>query len=66
MTLYYDVIDWIGGWPFEVASPEEIFVFFRNKNFILLELVTCGGKHGHTNEKEDHSLRSGREYSGMF
>ena len=46
MTLYYDVIDWIGGWPFEVASPEEIFVFFRNKNFILLELVTCGGKHG--------------------
>jgi 2-polyprenyl-3-methyl-5-hydroxy-6-metoxy-1,4-benzoquinol methylase len=46
MTLYYDVIDWIGGWPFEVASPEEIFVFFRNKNFRLLELVTCGGKHG--------------------
>jgi len=46
MTLYYDVIDWIGGWPFEVASPEEIFVFFRNRNFRLLELKTCGGKHG--------------------
>lgn len=46
MTLYYDVIDWIGGWPFEVASPEEIFIFFRDKNFRLIELVTCGGKHG--------------------
>jgi 2-polyprenyl-6-hydroxyphenyl methylase/3-demethylubiquinone-9 3-methyltransferase len=46
MTLYYDVVDWIGGWPFEVASPEEIFVFFRDRNFRLVELVTCGGKHG--------------------
>ncbi len=46
MTLYYDVVDWIGGWPFEVASPEEIFGFFRDKNFRLVELVTCGGKHG--------------------
>lgn len=46
MTLYYDVVDWIGGWPFEVASPDEIFIFFRDKNFRLVELVTCGGKHG--------------------
>jgi 2-polyprenyl-6-hydroxyphenyl methylase/3-demethylubiquinone-9 3-methyltransferase len=46
MTLYYDVVDWIGGWPFEVASPEEIFLFFRDMNFRLVELVTCGGKHG--------------------
>ena len=46
MNLYHDVVDWIGGWPFEVASPEEIFRFYRKFNFELTELVTCGGKHG--------------------
>jgi 2-polyprenyl-6-hydroxyphenyl methylase/3-demethylubiquinone-9 3-methyltransferase len=46
MTLYYDTVDWIGGWPFEVARPEEIFRFVTQRNFVLTELVTCGGKHG--------------------
>src|SRR3990172_6846730 len=46
MNLYHDVVDWIGGWPFEVATPEEIFSFFRERDFVLTELVTCGGKHG--------------------
>ena len=46
MSVYHDVVDWIGGWPFEVATPEEIFRFFRKHDFVLTELVTCGGKHG--------------------
>ena len=46
MNVYRDVVDWIGGWPFEVATPEEIFRFYRLHNFSLIELVTCGGKHG--------------------
>jgi len=46
MSVYFDVVDWIGGWPFEVATPEEIFHFFRQRGFVLIELVTCGGKHG--------------------
>jgi 2-polyprenyl-6-hydroxyphenyl methylase/3-demethylubiquinone-9 3-methyltransferase len=46
MTVYYDIVDWIGGWPFEVATTEEIFRFLRKRNFQLTELVTCGGKHG--------------------
>lgn len=25
MSPRYDVIDWVGGYPFEVAKPEEIF-----------------------------------------
>jgi hypothetical protein len=40
------VVDWIGGWPFEVATPEEIFYFFSKRDFLLTQLVTCGGKHG--------------------
>lgn len=46
MSIFYDVVDWIGGWPFEVATPEEIFRLFRDRGFVLHELVTCGGKHG--------------------
>jgi hypothetical protein len=46
MTLYYDIVDWIGGWPFEVASPEEVFRFYQIRGYQLTELVTCGGKHG--------------------
>jgi 2-polyprenyl-3-methyl-5-hydroxy-6-metoxy-1,4-benzoquinol methylase len=46
MTVYYDAIDWIGGWPFEVAKPEEIFRFVVAREFVLTQLVTCGGKHG--------------------
>ncbi|MGH8511739.1 MAG: hypothetical protein ACREU9_02645 [Gammaproteobacteria bacterium] len=25
MSYWHDLIDWIGGYPFEVAKPEEIF-----------------------------------------
>ena len=46
MSLRYDVVDWIGGWPFEVATPDEICRFSRKYDLVLTELVTCGGKHG--------------------
>jgi len=46
MLLWYDMIDWIGGYPFETASPEEIFDFYRAKGFGLVKLKTCGGRHG--------------------
>lgn len=46
MSHYHDVVDWIGGWPFEAARPEEIFRFYRDRGFTLLELTTCGGRHG--------------------
>jgi cyclopropane fatty-acyl-phospholipid synthase-like methyltransferase len=46
MSLWYDMLDWIGGYPFEVARPEEIFKFYRDKGFNLVALKTCGGRHG--------------------
>lgn len=46
MSHYHDVVDWVGGWPFETATPEEIFRFFRDRGFELVELTTCGGRHG--------------------
>ncbi|MCE1254411.1 MAG: class I SAM-dependent methyltransferase [Anaerolineae bacterium] len=46
MSLWHDMIDWLGGYPFEVASPEDIFHYFYQQNFILEELKTCAGKMG--------------------
>ena len=45
MNNYIDYIDWIGGYPFEVSKPEEIFQFFFKKKFQLQKLKTCGGGH---------------------
>ena len=44
--LWRDVFDWIGGYPFEVAKPEEIFDFFRARGFELRRLKTCAGGYG--------------------
>jgi len=46
MSRYYDMIDWVGGYPFEVAKPEEIFDFYRKRGFALEKLKTCGGGLG--------------------
>lgn len=46
MSAWRDLIDWVGGYPFEVAKPEEIFEFFHSKGFTLTKLRTCRGGHG--------------------
>lgn len=46
MSIVHDWIDWLGGYPFEVARPEEIFSFYRERGFTLDRLVTCGGGLG--------------------
>ncbi len=46
MSYWHDLIDWIGGYPFEVAKPEEIFNFFRQRGFILNKLTTNAGSLG--------------------
>ncbi len=46
MSAYYDLVDWVGGYPFEVAKPEGVFEFFKAKKFSLLFLKTCAGGIG--------------------
>jgi len=46
MSVWHDLVDWVGGYPFEVAKPEEIFHFYQKKGFELMKLQTCGGRSG--------------------
>jgi 2-polyprenyl-6-hydroxyphenyl methylase/3-demethylubiquinone-9 3-methyltransferase len=46
MSRWHDIVDWVGGYPFEVAKPEEIFDLFRDKHFELTRLKTVGGHSG--------------------
>ena len=46
MNPWHDWIDWLGGYPFEVAKPEEVFEFFRDRGFQLTKLVTSQGGWG--------------------
>jgi 2-polyprenyl-6-hydroxyphenyl methylase/3-demethylubiquinone-9 3-methyltransferase len=45
MNRWHDLVDWVGGWPFEVAKPEEVFRFLRDRGFYLRDLTTSRG-HG--------------------
>jgi 2-polyprenyl-6-hydroxyphenyl methylase/3-demethylubiquinone-9 3-methyltransferase len=42
MSRWHDIIDWVGGHPYEVAKPEEIFDFYKARGFTLTKLK-CGG-----------------------
>jgi 2-polyprenyl-6-hydroxyphenyl methylase/3-demethylubiquinone-9 3-methyltransferase len=46
MSRWHDLIDWVGGYPFEVSKPEQIFDFVRQRGFILERLKTWGGQVG--------------------
>jgi SAM-dependent methyltransferase len=46
MSARHDLIDWVGGYPFEVARPEEVFRAVRPLGFELRYLKTCAGGLG--------------------
>jgi 2-polyprenyl-6-hydroxyphenyl methylase/3-demethylubiquinone-9 3-methyltransferase len=46
MSLWWDYLDWLGGYPFETAEPEEIVRFFQERGFRLKTLKTVGKKLG--------------------
>ena len=46
MSAWRDVVDWVGGYPFEAASPEQIFEFYKAKGYSLEKLATANGSLG--------------------
>ncbi len=43
MLFKTDLVDWVGGWPFEVATPDAVFEFCKSRGFSLEKLKTCYG-----------------------
>lgn len=41
MTKWRDIVDWVGGYPYEVSTPDEVFDFCRERGFLLTKLK-CG------------------------
>jgi 2-polyprenyl-3-methyl-5-hydroxy-6-metoxy-1,4-benzoquinol methylase len=46
MTRWYDLIDWIGGYPFEVARPAELEAFYERRGLTRIAIRTCGNRLG--------------------
>jgi len=46
MSPIRDWFDWLGGYPFEVAKPEEIILPLSRRGYELVNLVTCSGTSG--------------------
>lgn len=46
MNPWHDWIDWLGGYPFEVATPDAVFDFFHARGFQLERLITRLGGYG--------------------
>jgi 2-polyprenyl-3-methyl-5-hydroxy-6-metoxy-1,4-benzoquinol methylase len=51
MSLMPDVLDWLGGYPFEVAKPEEITGFYKTKGFTLMNSTISKGGKGRGNNQ---------------
>jgi 2-polyprenyl-3-methyl-5-hydroxy-6-metoxy-1,4-benzoquinol methylase len=46
MTRWRDIIDWVGGYPYEVARTDQIFDFYRARGFSLRRLKCATGALG--------------------
>lgn len=50
MNDYTDLIDWVGGYPFEYAPPEKIITFYLNRGFELKKLMAPGKQYAGCNQ----------------
>ena len=46
MHYYTDIVDWVGGYPYEYASPDEVADFFESRGFKLIKLIRTKGFTG--------------------
>lgn len=43
MNIWHDVVDWIGGYPFETATSQEIHNFYQKKDFVPMRSIIKTG-----------------------
>jgi 2-polyprenyl-6-hydroxyphenyl methylase/3-demethylubiquinone-9 3-methyltransferase len=46
MSIWTDIKDWLGGYPFEVAKPAEVIAFFAQRGFELVRAKDVGRGSG--------------------
>lgn len=46
MNFYYDVVDWIGGYPYEYASEDEVVSYVKKGNLQLVGYIPTKGMTG--------------------
>ena len=46
MSRWNDLVDWVGGWPYETATPGEVVTFTNARGFSLKRQFTVAGNHG--------------------
>lgn len=46
MSRWHDVVDWVGGYPFEVATPDAVLSFCESRGFSRRRLRICAPKLG--------------------
>ena len=60
MSAWHDVIDWAGGYPFEVATPGDVHQFYRERGFTLERLVTrASGCNEFVFVRDDAAVQTG-------
>ena len=45
-----DWLGWLGGYPWEVASPEAVFEFYKRRGFVLTKFKTAAAGGGGNNQ----------------
>ncbi|MCH8115280.1 MAG: class I SAM-dependent methyltransferase [Chloroflexi bacterium] len=46
MSAWHDAVDWVGGYPFEVASRGTVIDFFESRGFIIENVIGVGKRQG--------------------
>jgi SAM-dependent methyltransferase len=46
MRVWYDIVDWVGGYPFEVATRNQVVAAVEKDGFTLVSVVDVGGGSG--------------------
>jgi SAM-dependent methyltransferase len=46
MSIWRDIVDWLGGYPFEVATPAAVRAFLKDRGFTLCREQLAGRRHG--------------------
>lgn len=46
MSIWHDMVDWLGGYPFETSKPGKITEFYAGKGFVLIKTNLVGNRRG--------------------